>query len=135
AGRGRRRCPSRERRRYRSQCLLPSAHVQLIHASDDGVALHEAAVASGFEGVVGKRKDSRYESGRRSDAWLKIKPTRSADFVVGGDTKGEGSREPPGALLVGYWGEEKLQYASHVGSGFDQGRLPPGTGAPEPPQR
>ena len=70
-----------ERRRYLAQCLLPSPLVQLVHAADDGVALQAAALASGFEGVVGKRRDSRYESGRRSASWLKVKPTQSADFV------------------------------------------------------
>ncbi len=108
-----------DRRRYLAQCLLPSPLVQLVHASEDGIALHDAALASGFEGVIGKRKDSRYDAGRRSAAWLKIKPTQSADCVVGGYTKGKGSRAPLGALLVGYWDKGKLRYASHVGSGFD----------------
>src|SRR5262249_45265329 len=61
-----RQSPYRERRRYLSQCLLPSPRVQLVHASEEGVALHQAAIASGFEGVLGKHKNSRYESGRRS---------------------------------------------------------------------
>ncbi len=117
----------RDRRRYLAQCLLPSPLVQLVHASDDGIALNAAALASGFEGVVGKRKDSRYEAGRRSASWLKVKPTRSADFVVGGYTEGKGSRAPLGAILVGYWdnakSRAKLHYASHVGSGFDERTL------------
>jgi bifunctional non-homologous end joining protein LigD len=118
-----RKAPYVERRRYLGQCLLPSPHVQLVHACDDGVALHEAALASGLEGVVGKRKDSRYEAGRRSGAWLKIKATNSADFVVGGYTRGKGARSPLGALLVGYWDGGKLRFASHVGSGFDDQTL------------
>src|SRR5712664_1550619 len=76
-----------------------------------------------FEGVIGKRQDSRYEAGRRSASWLKVKPTRSADFVIGGYTRGKGSRAPLGALLVGYWDKVKLLYASHVGSGFDDKAL------------
>ncbi|TMQ68776.1 MAG: DNA ligase D [Candidatus Eisenbacteria bacterium] len=115
--------PYRDRRRYLSQCLLPSPRVQPVHVSDDGIALNEAALANGFEGVVGKRKDSRYEAGRRSKLWLKIKPTQSADFVVGGYTRGRGSRAPLGALLVGVWDKGKLRYASHVGSGFDERAL------------
>jgi bifunctional non-homologous end joining protein LigD len=112
-----------DRRRYLAQCLLPSALVQPVHASDDGIALHDAALASGFEGVVGKRKDSRYDAGRRSASWLKIKPTRSGEFVIGGFTSGKGSRAPLGALLVGYRDRGKLRYASHVGSGFDERTL------------
>jgi bifunctional non-homologous end joining protein LigD len=107
------------RRRYLAQCLLPSPRVQLVHAAEDGVALQAAALANGFEGVIGKRKESRYEAGRRSTSWLKVKPAHSADFVVGGYTRGKGSRAPLGAILVGYWDKGKLRYASHVGSGFD----------------
>jgi bifunctional non-homologous end joining protein LigD len=109
----------RDRRRYLAQCLLPSALVQLVHASEDGIAMHEAALASGFEGVIGKRSDSHYEAGRRSGSWLKVKPTSTAEFIVGGYTRGKNSREPLGALLLGYWDRGKLRYASHVGSGFD----------------
>jgi len=112
-----------DRRRYLAQCLLPSPHVQLVHVADDGIALGAAALASGFEGVVGKRKASRYEAGRRSTSWLKVKPTATADFVVGGYTKGKGARAPLGALLVGYWDKKALRYASHVGSGFDERTL------------
>ena len=112
-----------DRRRYLAQCLLPSPHVQLVHASDDGVALHAAALAQGFEGVMAKRRDSRYEVGRRSSAWLKIKPTHSAEFVVGGYTLGRGARAPLGALLLGYWEHGRLHYAGHVGSGLDDATL------------
>src|SRR5258706_3627268 len=123
AGTDLRAAPYRDRRRYLAQCLLPSSLVQLVHATDDGLALQGAALASGFEGVVGKRKESKYESGKRSTSWLKVKPTKSADFVIGGFTRGKGSRAPLGALLVGYWDKGKLRYASHVGSGFDDRAL------------
>lgn len=118
-----RQTPYRDRRRYLAQCLLPSPLIQLVHAADDGVALQAAALASGFEGVIGKRKDSVYESGRRSPAWLKIKPTQSAEFVIGGYTRGKGGRGKLGALLVGYWDKGKFRHASHVGSGFDERTL------------
>jgi bifunctional non-homologous end joining protein LigD len=114
-----RRVPYRTRRRYLAQCFLPSPLAQLVHASDDGVALYKAALEAGFEGVIGKRRDSRYESGQRSKAWLKVKPTQSAEFVIGGYTRGKGARAKLGAILVGYWEKNKLHFASHVGSGFD----------------
>ena len=115
--------PYSDRRRWLEQCLLPSPHVQLVHAEEDGEELYKAALASGFEGVIAKRKDSRYEAGKRSQAWLKIKPVKSAEFVVGGYTRGKGSRAPLGALLLGYWDEGKLRYCGHVGSGFDERSL------------
>ncbi|MEO5676557.1 MAG: hypothetical protein ABIQ84_03345 [Usitatibacter sp.] len=65
----------RDRRRYLAQCVLPSSRVQLVHATRDGVALQAAALASGFEGVVGKQVDSPYEAGKRSKSWRGVKPT------------------------------------------------------------
>ena len=116
--------PYADRRRYLAQCLLPSPRVQLVHAVDDGVALQVAAKDAGFEGVVGKRKASRYEPGKRSGAWLKVKPITSSEFVIGGYTQGKGSRAPLGSVLVGTWNADKLVFASHVGSGLDDLTLP-----------
>ncbi len=118
-----RQAAQRDRRRYLAQCLLPSPLLQLVHAAADGVALQEAALASGFEGVIGKREDGKYEAGKRSPAWLKVKPTQTADFVIGGYTAGKGSRAALGSLLLGYWRGTKLHFASHVGSGFDDRSL------------
>src|SRR5581483_4425437 len=98
-----RQAPYSDRRRYLAQCLLPGPLVQLVHATPDGIELNEAVRRSGLEGVVGKRRDSSYASGKRASSWLKIKAVRSADFVVGGYTKGKGARAPLGALLVGLW--------------------------------
>ena len=130
-----RRAPYADRRRYLAQCLLPSPLVQLVHASEDGVALHQAAVANGLEGVIGKRRDSAYETGKRSAAWLKVKAVDSADFVVGGYTRGKGSRAALGALLLGYREGGGLRFASHVGSGFDDRSLAQATRLLEPLQR
>ncbi len=124
AGINLRQAPYVARRRYLAQCLLPSAHVQLVHAETDGDALYSAALATGFEGVIAKRRDSVYRPGQRSSSWRKIKSTVSAEFVIGGHTKGKGAREPLGALLAGYWEKRgKLRYASHVGTGFDAATL------------
>ncbi|MGH8289394.1 MAG: non-homologous end-joining DNA ligase [Steroidobacteraceae bacterium] len=119
AGINTRSAPYEDRRRYLAQCLLPSAHIQLIHASPDAETLYAAAIGGGYEGVVAKRRDSRYQPGQRSTAWQKVKPVRSAEFVIGGWTRGKGSREPLGALLLGYWEGDTLEYAGHVGSGLD----------------
>src|SRR6266850_801949 len=123
AGLNLRKAPYQDRRRWLAQCLLPSPLVQLVHASEQGKALHQAALESGLEGVIGKHKASLYEAGKRSSSWLKVKATQSAEFVVGGYTHGKGSRAPLGALLLGYWEGGKLHYASHVGSGFDEATL------------
>jgi bifunctional non-homologous end joining protein LigD len=112
-----------DRHRYLAQCLLPGPHVQLVHVSNDAEAMYAAALEAGFEGIVAKRRDSPYQPGRRSSAWLKIKAVRTAEFVVGGYTSGQGARQTLGALLLGYWQRGELSYAGHVGSGFDAARL------------
>jgi ATP-dependent DNA ligase len=64
----------------------------------------------GFEGVIAKRKDSCYESGKRSGAWLKYKVNKSQEFVIGGYTSGN----PLDAVIVGYYDGDKLTYAAKV---------------------
>ena len=111
--------PYRDRRRYLAQCLLPSRHLQLVHASENAEQLYAAALSNGFEGIIAKRLDSVYQAGRRSRAWLKFKAARSAEFVIGGYTRGQGAREPLGALLLGFREGKSLRYAGHVGSGLN----------------
>jgi bifunctional non-homologous end joining protein LigD len=111
--------PYSERRRYLAQCLLTSPRIQLVHVDDDAERLYAAAVQSGYEGIMAKRRDGTYQPGRRTASWLKVKPVRSAEFVVGGFTQGKGAREPLGALLLGYWDRGQLRYAGHAGSGLD----------------
>lgn len=68
----------------------------------------------GFEGVIAKRKDSCYEPGKRTGAWLKYKVNRGQEFVIGGYTPGN----PLDALIVGYYEGDRLLYAAKVRNGF-----------------
>jgi bifunctional non-homologous end joining protein LigD len=111
--------PYSDRHRYLAQCLMPAPHLQLVHVAEDAGQLYAAALQSGFEGIMAKRSDSPYLPGKRSGAWLKFKAAQSAEFVIGGYTRGKGAREPLGALLLGYWQGRKLKFAGHVGSGLD----------------
>ena len=84
-----------------------------------GKAMLEASAKAGLEGVLAKRLESRYEPGRRSGAWLKIKNRNRQELVIGGWLEGEGKRRGhPGALLVGYYADGKFVYAGKVGTGF-----------------
>jgi bifunctional non-homologous end joining protein LigD len=68
----------------------------------------------GFEGIVAKRKDSLYESGKRTGAWVKYKVNQGQEFVIGGYTPDN----PFDALIVGYYEGERLLYAAKVRNGF-----------------
>ncbi len=74
----------------------------------------------GLEGLIAKRRDSKYESGRRSGAWLKFKWRNEQEFVIGGFTPPKGSRARFGAILVGYYEGNHLRFAAKVGTGFDR---------------
>jgi bifunctional non-homologous end joining protein LigD len=78
----------------------------------------------GLEGIMAKRIASRYEAGRRSASWRKIKNVQRQEFVVGGWKPGEGARSDMiGSLMVGVYGPEGLTFAGHVGTGFTQQTL------------
>jgi bifunctional non-homologous end joining protein LigD len=77
----------------------------------------------GLEGLVAKRLNSIYESGRRSGAWVKVKLTREQEFAIGGYTLPEGSRRYFGSLLVGHQSREGLLFAGRVGTGFSDNAL------------
>src|SRR5580698_40416 len=89
-----------------------------------GARLLAATEQQGLEGVVAKRLDSRYEPGRRTGAWIKIKHLRRQELVIGGWLPGEGRRtDRIGALLMGYQGDGGLTYAGRVGTGFTERML------------
>ncbi|MDM7913777.1 MAG: non-homologous end-joining DNA ligase, partial [Candidatus Eisenbacteria bacterium] len=76
-----------------------------------------------LEGIVSKRADSPYRSGRSKD-WLKIKCVQRQEFVIAGYTRPEGSREGFGALLLGVHDRQgRLHYAGRVGTGFTDATL------------
>ncbi len=79
--------------------------------------------ARGLEGLVGKKRDSTYEPGRRFGAWIKFKWTNEQEFVIGGYTRPQGARSHFGAILVGYYEGDKLRFASKVGTGFNETTL------------
>lgn len=84
----------------------------------DADAPWERACREGWEGVIAKRRDSRYEH-KRSRSWLKMKCELTHDFVVGGFTDPQGSRVGLGALLVGHYDKGEFAFAGKVGTGFD----------------
>ena len=109
--------PLRARRSVLSKLLPHTPNVLMSPSFDNGEDLLEMVTAWGWEGVVAKRRDSRYLVGRRSDSWLKIKVRPEQEFIVCGWTEGKGGRDGTiGSLVLGYFDNGRLVYAGRVGS-------------------
>jgi bifunctional non-homologous end joining protein LigD len=93
------------------------------HVLGQGKAFFRAAQEKRLEGVVAKLRDSAYQPGVRSSAWLKIKAHLQQEVVIGGFTAPRASRKYFGALIVGVYEGGKLVYTGHVGGGFDEKTL------------
>jgi bifunctional non-homologous end joining protein LigD len=113
--------PVLERKRALRRTIAFGGHLHVRftpHRVGDGESLYRHACAHGWEGIVAKRADSPYVSGR-SPYWRKIKCSLRQELVIGGWTEGHGERRRLGAVLVGYWEGDVLRYAGKVGTGFD----------------
>ncbi|HEX6698431.1 MAG TPA: DNA ligase D [Solirubrobacteraceae bacterium] len=90
-----------------------------------GEQLLAATEQQGLEGVIAKRLDSKYEPGRRTPSWLKIKNVDRQEVVVGGWVPGDGKRRDRiGALLVGVRDDNgELRHVGRVGTGFTEAEL------------
>jgi bifunctional non-homologous end joining protein LigD len=118
--------PYTERRALLEQLELNGRHWQTPPSFTDaaGAEVLEVSQQHGLEGVVAKRQQSRYEPGKRTSAWRKIKNVHRQEAVVGGWKPGAGNRAGQiGSLLIGVQGPGGLQYAGHVGTGFTQTTL------------
>ena len=97
---------------------------QVPAAYDDGAMLFDATLQQGFEGIVSKRRSSRYVFGERSPHWQKFAHRHRVSYVVGGWRPQEGTTDRLASLLVGEPGADGLLYRGRVGSGIGpkQGR-------------
>jgi bifunctional non-homologous end joining protein LigD len=110
-------------RRARLERLLDrrSERVRLSEAFDDGPGLLAAAREQRLEGVLAKRADSRYQPGKRTRDWLKVKPGGRQEFLIAGYTKGKGRRERSfGSLILAVRRGDELVYVGNCGTGFNE---------------
>ena len=142
--------PLRERKELLALFAPRQGQVRFAdHVEGDGVALYEAARQNELEGIIAKRVDSRYETAKRSKAWLKIKVPRSAELVIVGYQLGKGARKSLGSLMLAWHRDGQLVYAGNAGSGLAEQTIeellpaldgtvvarPRFAGAPEPAAR
>jgi bifunctional non-homologous end joining protein LigD len=111
--------PNEERKRRLAPLLPTEGTVQYAaHAEGSGADIFKRACAMELEGIISKQRDAPYTPGR-AKTWLKTKCVKRQEFVIGGFTDPEGSRQGIGALLVGYYdAHKKLVFAGKVGTGW-----------------
>jgi bifunctional non-homologous end joining protein LigD len=115
--------PLLERRARLTTAIRPGTALQLSEAwRGDSQRRFEQACGAGWEGLIAKRAQAPYASGRSRD-WLKLKCVWEQEFVIGGYTDPAGSRTDFGALLVGYYEDGRLKYAGKVGTGYTAATL------------
>ena len=112
--------PFSSRRELLEKAVQQGDHLQVPDYWATSDLLWLEAVTQGLEGIVAKRWDSIYAPGKRSKDWLKIKATKTDEFVVGGITLGEGNRNGMiGSLLLGVYDDSGVfHYVGKVGTGF-----------------
>ncbi|MDB5339593.1 MAG: putative ligase-like protein [Planctomycetaceae bacterium] len=118
--------PLAERRRQLQELVGTALqpHVNLSHElKGSGEEVFRQCAKHGWEGVVSKRRDSLYKGGRGGQ-WLKAKWAQRDEFVIGGFTDSTSTHKSMGALLLGYYDNQKqLTYAGKVGTGFSEAAL------------
>jgi bifunctional non-homologous end joining protein LigD len=112
--------PLESRKRLLQRVLRPHPLVHYAtHVAGEGSAFLDAALAGGLEGVVAKRRTSRYRPGERSADWVKVKVRSEQDVAVIGWLPRQGSTSDIGSLIVAVIGPDGLVHAGQVGSGLD----------------
>lgn len=116
--------PQRERKEKLRALLTFGGPLRYTeHRVGDGEAFYRQACVDGWEGLIAKRADAPYQAGRTRN-WLKFKCITGQEFVIGGWTDPQRSRQGLGALLVGYYDADgQLTYAGKVGTGFNTATL------------
>jgi DNA ligase D-like protein (predicted ligase) len=111
--------PLRGRKRLLKQLIEFRSPVRYTpHRNESGTEFLKEACGKGWEGLIAKDATSTYVHSR-SKKWLKFKCENGQEFVLGGYTSPQGERTGFGALLLGYYKNNKLRYAGKVGTGFD----------------
>ncbi len=112
--------PLLKRKEWLADAIRPETPFRVSEHVDDGEQLFSAAKVHGLEGVMAKKKDSKYLPGRRSDCWIKVKVRQTCECFVVGYTKGKGDRAMTfGALHIAEKVGDELHYRGKVGTGFD----------------
>ncbi|NND33593.1 MAG: hypothetical protein HKN76_13465 [Saprospiraceae bacterium] len=116
--------PVERRRIWCKDSIKKGTNYRMSEALDDGHALWEAAGKMELEGILAKRRGSKYQLGKRSSDWIKIKYRQTEEVVILGYTQGTGDRANTfGALHIAERQEDAFTYRGKVGTGFDSQKM------------
>ena len=116
--------PLMKRREWMVDAIRPATSFRVSEAFDDGEGLFQIVTKHGLEGLIAKRRDSRYQPGHRSPDWQKIKVRETVLGIIVGSTRGDGDRGHTfGALQIAAFRKGKLRYLGKVGTGFSDATL------------
>ena len=90
------------------------------YIEEKGLEFYQVAINSNLEGIIAKKKNSEYIEAKRTTSWLKIKFRHQQEAVIGGFTEPRGSRKNIGALVLGVYQDNILNYIGHVGGGLNE---------------
>ena len=109
------------RKKVLSEVLNETNHILITdYIKKEGESFYKKVIEAGLEGVVAKKIDSKYEVGKRSDNWIKIKKKNTVDCVIVGWLEGEGKREEYfGSLVLALVDNNSFVHIGQVGTGFD----------------
>jgi DNA ligase D-like protein (predicted ligase) len=108
--------PLVERRKLLRSLKFQSAKIQMLDYFETSAAnMIAAAKQQGLEGVIAKRRDSLYQPGRRTGAWLKLRISQGQEFVIGGYFPGPHGLD---SIILGYYDGENLMYVARTRNGF-----------------
>ncbi len=115
--------PLIERKKFLKKAISYSTLIRYTsHIKKEGINYLKKACKKGWEGIIGKKTESKYLS-RRSSDWVKFKCSNRQEFVIIGYTEPQGSRKGFGALLIGFYKNSQLKYAGKVGTGYNEDLL------------
>ncbi|MFP3909048.1 MAG: non-homologous end-joining DNA ligase [Archaeoglobaceae archaeon] len=113
--------PLTERKEILQKITSKTSHIMLSeHIERKGKHFYQVSVDAGLEGIIGKKKSSLYQMGKRSSSWIKMKKRNTADCIIAGWLEGEGGRREYFASFILALLDNKGNYIhiGRVGTGF-----------------
>src|SRR6185312_13975556 len=109
-----------ERKQVLSKAITFNEVIRYSDDFDEGIRLFELIKKQQMEGIVAKRKSSKYERGKRGNDWLKLPAEKRQEFVVGGWAESSNGRAFRSLLFGAYNKDHQLEWIGRSGGGYKE---------------